>query len=629
MEIAFILAGLVGTVIVFSQVAERIRLPAPIVLLAVGIIASAIPFIPDIPLSPEIALYGLLPPLLYAAAQGTSIADIKTFRQAILSLSVGLVLFTTFGVAVVAYLVLPIPFAIAVALGAIVAPPDAVAATAVARRIGLPRFMTTILEGESLFNDATALVTLRTAVAIAGFSTAHAAVEHVTWTGVALDFTWAVVGGVGIGAAVAFVVGFVRRRLTRTTADTALSWMVPFLAYLPAEEVRASGVFAVVTAGLLLAHKAPMVQSAASRISERTNWASITFIMENVVFLLIGLQLTTIVNAVQQDSLSMGHTILAGLAVLAAVMFLRPLWVFPMSWWASGRGRLTKTRAANLIVTSWAGMRGVVTLAAAFTLPYGVIHRPALIMIALIVTVGTLVIQGLTLPAFARVLGVRGPDPREDALQTATVAQAVVASGLRHVETDESIDPSTLEELRARANVQVNRIWEQITGLSSTTEAPTPTEAYRAARIEMLDAERTELMSIRSEGRVDEPVITRLLTMIDSEEVSLRFTQPTTARVVGETPLEAPSQVRNACVHLDTEPLAHAPAFTGGCQECIGMGVTTWVALRMCTRCGHVGCCDSSLGHATAHFQESGHPVMRSAEPGELWRWCYVDEQLG
>lgn len=172
MQIAFILVSLVATVIVFAQVAERTGVPAPIVLLFVGIVASALPFIPDIPLSPEIVLYGLLPPLLYAAAQGTSIAALRNYLTGIFGLSVGLVLFTAFGVAAVVYLVLPVPFAVAVALGAIVAPPDAVAATAVARRIGLPRSVTTILEGESLFNDATALVTLRTAIVIAGFASA-------------------------------------------------------------------------------------------------------------------------------------------------------------------------------------------------------------------------------------------------------------------------------------------------------------------------------------------------------------------------------------------------------------------------------------------------------------------------
>lgn len=625
MEIAFIVVGLVATVVVVAPLADRIGLPAPLALLIVGLGASLVPFVPEVQLSPEVVLYGLLPPLLYAAAQGTSIADIKNYRTAILGLSVGLVLFTAFGVAAVATWILPIPFAIALALGAIVSPPDAVAATSIARRIGLPRSITTILEGESLFNDATALVTLRTAVAVAGFAaTAH--VEEVTGWRVALDFGWAVVGGIAIGIAVAFVVGLIRRQLTSSAADTALSWLVPFLAYVPAEEVHASGVFAVVTAGLLLAHKAPMVQTAASRMSERTNWRSITFVMENLVFLLIGLQLTTILADVQEDTLSMGQTVISGLIVLAAVILLRPLWIFPFTWIVL-RGRWSRQLAAASMVASWAGMRGVVTLAAAFTLPEAVPHRPALIMIALIVTVGTLLIEGLTLPGLARLLDVRGPDPREDALQTATVVQATTGAGLRRIETDESVDTTTIELLRTQSMARVNRVWEQITNLNAST-AETPSEAYRRARLEMIGAERDELMEIRSEGDVDEPIITRVLTYLDAEETSLRFSSAG-ATAIREAPLAAPDQVRGSCEHLEAEPLAHTPNTPEGCEECLAMGRTDWVALRLCTRCGHVGCCDSSLGHATAHFHAEDHPVMRSAEPGELWRWCYVDEVLG
>lgn len=627
MDIALIVAGLVGAVVIFAQAAERLRVPPPLLLLTVGLIASAIPYIPNVPLEPEVALYGLLPPLLYAAAQGTSIADIKEYRQAIVGLSVGLVLFTTFGVAWVATLVLPIPFAIAIALGAIVAPPDAVAATSVARRIGLPRRITTILEGESLFNDATALVTLRTAVAAAGFASAHGEAEAVTLPSVALDFVWAVVGGIGIGVAVSFLVGVIRKRLTRAAADTALSWLVPFMAYLPAEHFHASGVFAVVTAGLLLAQKAPMVQSAASRISERTNWASITYVMENVVFLLIGLQLTTIVDAVSHDTLPMGQILFAGVAVLLAVMLLRPLWMFPFNWLVMGRHGWNKQRVARVLVSSWAGMRGVVTLAAAFTLPYGVMHRPALIMVALIVTVGTLLIQGLTLPALARALDVQGPDPREDALQTATVVQTIVGAGLRRVENDDEIDPDTLEELRSQAQGRLNRVWERINHLGASTII-TPSEAYRTARLKMLEAERSALLTVRATGRVDEPLISRILTVEDAEEISLRFAQQTNTGDA-EALLRAPAQVRNLCDHLETEPVAHTPADVDGCHECMAQGVSTWVALRMCTRCGHVGCCDSSAGHATQHFVDTEHPVMRSAEAGELWRWCYVDECLG
>ena len=265
------------------------------------------PGVPEVRLSSDLVLYGLLPPLLYAAALSTSLLDVRAHRGAILSLSVGLVLFTALGVGLVAWLLLPISFALALALGAIVAPPDAVAATSVARQIGLPRRITTILEGESLLNDATALVTLRTALAAAGLVVAHGVgsrgedAQEVTVSSVGIDLLIASVGGVAIGVVAFFVIGLMRKHLTEVPADTALSFVAPYLAYVPAEQVGASGVLAVVTAGLLLAHKAPILQTAPSRLSERINWSSIIFILENAVFLLIGLQIAGLLDDVAND----------------------------------------------------------------------------------------------------------------------------------------------------------------------------------------------------------------------------------------------------------------------------------------------------------------------------------------
>lgn len=630
-ELVLTLVALVAVVVVVARLCEPIGLPPPLALLVVGIIGSELPFIPEVPLTPEVALVGLLPPLLYAAAQGTSIADIKAYRGGILGLSVGLVLFTAFGVALVAQTLLPISFAIALALGAIVAPPDAVAATAVARRMGLPRRITTILEGESLFNDATALVTLRTAVAAVGLAVGAEGVANgeVTILGVVGSFAWAVVGGVGVGVLTYIVIGKVRHHLNETAADTALSWIVPFLAYIAAEEVHASGVFAVVTAGLGLSHSAPRLQSAASRLSERSNWASITFVLENAVFLLIGLQLAGIVDDVRRSSLGTSATVVAGLAVLATVIVLRPVWMIPFTWLSARRDPGTaKDRLTQSVVGSWAGMRGVVTLAAALTLPLALNTRSNLVMIALIVTVGTLLLQGLTLPALARALDVRGPDPREDALQEATVVQAVTAAGLRTIETIPGIDPSLVVTLKEQGMRRVNRVWERISSLGQSDRV-TPSEAYRSTRLTMIGAEREELLTIRDGSSVDQPIILSVLSQLDAEEAALTWGERKSA-AVREAPLRAPDVVAGACVHLDVEPSAHTPLTPEGCQECLAEGRDDWVALRMCTHCGHVGCCDSSpRRHATHHFEGTSHPVMRSLEPGELWRWCFVDHLLG
>ena len=626
MDLALTIVAIAATVILVGRLCEPLGLPAPLALLGVGVAASYVPGLPTIEMSPEVVLFGLLPPLLYAAALNTSLIDLRKLLTPILGLSVGLVLFTALGVALVASWLLPISFAVAFALGAIVAPPDAVATTAVARRIGLPRRTTTVLAGESLLNDATALVSLRTAVAAAGLA-AHGAghAGDVTTLSVVLDFARAVAGGLIVGWLVFVAVGVVRRHLTETAADTALSFAVPFLAYVPAEKVHGSGVLAVVTAGLLLAHKAPVLQSASSRLSERINWASITFLLENAVFLLIGLQMKTIIARVEDSDLTLGRGVAVGLAVLAVCLIARPIWIFPFTLVANRRQPTSAAEAAKTAaVGSWAGMRGVVTLAAALTLPEDTPLRPVLVLIALIVTVGTLLLQGFTLPALARALDVRGPDPREDALVAATVVASAVGAGLRAIESDANADPTALATIKEQSTARVNRIWEQLGDAGSET----PSEAYRRLRLQMIGAERAELLKIRAAGEVDQHVLGQVLDGMDAEEAVLTVTSHRADRV-RETPLRAPDQVAAACAHLSAEPRCVVPDSPEGCHECLASGMT-WVHLRLCTECGQVGCCDSSPGkHATAHFHESVHPVMRSLEPGEAWRWCFVDEALG
>lgn len=636
MTLALTLVAIVATVIIGARLSAPLGVPAPLALLAVGIAGSFIPGVPVIELSPEVVLLGLLPPLLYAAALGTSLIDIRRLLRPILGLSVGLVLFTALGVALVASWLLPIPFPVAFALGAIVSPPDAVAATAVARRIGLPRRITTILEGESLLNDATALVSLRTALAAAGLAVAHGgsgaeaaheAVE-VSLGSVSWSFVVAVVGGVAIGWLVFVVVGMVRKHVTESSADTALSFIAPFLAYLPAELVGSSGVLAVVTAGLLLSHNAARLQTAASRMAERINWSSITFLLENAVFLLIGLQVAQILDNLDQDDLGVGRTVIAGLVILGAALVLRPLWLFPFGWLSARFGRRDEApNGAALAVTSWAGMRGVVTLAAALTLPESTPHRPALIMIALIVTVGTLALQGFSLPWLARRLDVRGPDPREDALQEATVVQAATAAGLRAIEHEAETDPQSVAELRALATARINRVWERL-GTRGSLAQETPSEAFRRLRLEMIAAERAELLTIRDAHQVDHEVLATVMVQLDAEEAALSYRSARAAALRDDT-LLTPQQVAANCEHLAEEAECAVPLTPEGCAECL-TDHAPWVHLRMCVHCGHVGCCDSSPGqHATAHYRETGHPVMRSLEPGEAWRWCFVDETLG
>ncbi len=619
MHLALSLVGLLAVVVAVAAACTRFDLPAPLVLIAVGMAGSFLPFVGEVRLTSEIVLVGLLPPLLYAAALQTSLVDFTAERRPILLLSVGLVAFTTLGVGVVVHSVLPgASWPAALALGAVVAPPDAVAATAIARRIGLPRRVVTVLEGESLLNDATALVALRTAI-----------VGATGVVAIGLDFAVAAGGGVAVGVLVYGVVAWSRRHLDDPVIDTSLSLLTPFVAYVAAEELHASGVLAVVVAGLLLSHRAPVLQTATSRISERLNWRTISFLLENAVFLLIGLQASWILEGVSGSDLSGSRIALVCGAALLATVLLRPIWVFafqlPLLRPLKGAPR-HPWRAATVI--SWAGMRGVVTLAAAFAIPEDFAHREVLILAAFTVAAGTLLGQGLTLPWLARRLAVPGPDPRQDALARATLFQDASVAGLAELEKHREEDPyDTVAALRRRIEQRDFAAWERLGQVDPDREAPS--ETYVRLRREMLRAERRRVLEVRGTGRVPHEVVGDVLNSLDVEESML---EGATSRR-DELPRNATREVSavsqgETCTHIQ-EARDLEVEDQSACVDCLAEG-TTWVHLRTCLTCGHVSCCDSSpRRHSRAHHAGTGHPVVRSAEPGEAWRWCFVDELVG
>jgi CPA1 family monovalent cation:H+ antiporter len=272
-------------------------------------------------------------------------------------------------------------------------------------------------------------------------------------------------------------------------------------------------------------------------------------------------------------------------------------------------------------------MRGVVTLAAAFLLPTNTARRELLALVAFVVVAGTLLIQGLTLPRLVRRLGLPPPSAAEDALQAASLVTAAAREGLRaldHAKRPED-PPEVLRSLRERAARRSDQIWEQL-GRPNTDIEP-PTAAYRRLRMQMLAAERASVLRARDQGTYDDEVLRSALTAIDVEESLLDRVDEAAARV--DDDLVARPSVVGDCEHLRRAPKIAQPRTPGACAECLRDG-TTWVHLRLCLACGHVGCCDSSIGrHATGHFRDSGHAVMRSAEPGEAWRWCFADELLG
>ncbi len=622
-HIALSILAIAAAVVAVTALAERIRFSAPLLLMLVGIGASFVPFIQEPTLSPDIVLLGFLPPLLYAAAIRSSVMDIRANWRPIGYLSVLLVAVTALAIGLITWLILPVPFALAFAFGAVVAPPDAVAATTIARRVGMPRQLVTILEGESLLNDATAITCVRVGlVAIA---------STVTAAEVAAGFLVAAAGGALVGFVVAALATAVRKRITQPVFDTAISFMVPWAAYLPAEEIifsdfHGSGVIATVVAGLILGHKSPVVQSGLSRLSERVNWSTVQFVLENAVFLLIGLQARQIIGNMGTSALPAGRIAAFCVAVLVGVMLIRMVWVL------LGRAPLLARRGREpsplsySIVLGWAGLRGVVTLATALLIPVDLESRDVLVFGAMVVVAGTLLLQGLTLPYLVRRLGLRGPDPRSDALQAATVLQTASNAALTQLDTltGPDDDPEVIQRVRDRVAARPEALWERL----GTNDSQTPAEEYRRLRLATIAAERSEVLRIRSTGIIDHAVIEEVLGSLDVEESMLTLASERAEFFDEGGPVEVPRVEEGPCRDLEDAAADVSPT-SDRCEDCVREG-TRPVHLRLCLTCGTVACCDSSVGrHATRHFQQTGHPVMRSFEPGETWRWCYLHERLG
>lgn len=611
MEVLLLVVGCVSTVLLVTALCRRLPIPAPLLLLLVGAVVSYEPWFPLPELTAEMALFGFLPPLLYAAAVNTSLVDFRANLKAIGWLSIGFVLFCAVGVALVIMGLLPVPFAAAFAVGAIVAPPDAVAAVAVARQAGLPRRVATILEGESLLNDATALVSLRTAVAALGAA--------VTFWEVGQDFLLAVIVGPLAGFVVAKLSIWLFRVITEPVMSTTLTFLIPFAAYALAETFHASGVLAVVVAGLMVGHVTPTMHSATARVSTWLNWTTIQYVLENTVFLLIGLHTHEVLAAASEYPVSNLTIVLASLAVLVSVIGLRIVYVMVVRPFLSPR--LHPLSWQEGLIISWAGMRGVVTLAAALTLPAETPLRPVLLLIALVTVAGTLLIHGLTLPWLTRRLGVRGPDPREDALQEAMVTQRSINAGMDALKNAaEPGDEELVKRLKATAKQRIDLAWERL-GQDDRNE--TRGRAYRRLRLAGIAGEREKLLEIRDRGFADHEVLSSLLSELDVEEATLE-NRENREREVREAPARPDGDA--PCVHLGQVPAEVDFEAHGECEDCVRLGLEP-VELRMCLDCGHIACCDSSVGkHATQHFRTTGHPVMRSIEPGEHWRWCYVDQ---
>jgi len=507
--VAFVLVTI--TVTGFSG---RIGWSTPVCLVIVGCIVSFIPGIPPIRVEPDLILYALLPPLLFATAIRSSIADIRARGDSIFVLSVVLVFLTVISVGFFTWWIVPaITLATGFAFAAVVAPTDAVAVTSVAGRLNLPRRLLTVVESESLFNDAAALVALSAAIS--------AIVGVVNPPVIALDFVLAVVVGVAFGFGVGFGTSQIRKYLTSPVIDTALSLATPFIAFIPAQLLHGSGVLAVVIAGLIVSYHSPVVQSAEARIASSINWRTIRFLLENSVFLFIGLNLKGILDGTAHSQVGLWPTIGICVAMLLFLLFSRMAWILLVTLlFRSGPKRLRARGWSWKIAlgVGFSGIRGVVTLAAVFLLPPETPQRPFLQLLAFVVVVGTLV-QGLALPAFIRMLKLPQPNSDQERTEAHQLLLEVRAAGVKALDekTQGLPDNPLVEKLRADAALFTRAMGDVI-----TKDGDTKPISMAKLRLTMIEAERAAVLEARKDGRFQNKAIRDVLASIDAEEVAVR-----------------------------------------------------------------------------------------------------------
>jgi CPA1 family monovalent cation:H+ antiporter len=511
-----VLAILVAITILF-EVARRAGVPYPTLLVLGGLALAVVPGLPRIELAPDLVLLVFLPPLLFSAAVATPIRDLRANLAPIVRLSIGLVIFTAVAVAFVAQALVPdIGWPAAFALGAIVAPTDALAATTVFRRLGAPRIVVTLIEGEALFNDATALVVYRAAVlaAVSG---------SFLLSGAVAGFAIAAVGGIALGALVGRVAGEIVRRLDDPPVEVAISLVIPFVAYLPADRFGLSGVLAAVTAGLMIGSRLGTILTPNSRLLWLSSWKMIGFVLNGFVFVLIGLQLPEILRGLE----GRGAVEIAGLTLLicGVVVVTRIVWVFLTSLLPGSPRRAVARRdprlAARLtFVVSWAGLRGAVSLAAALALPADFPERNLILLLTFSVILVTLVGQGLTLPYVLRRAGWDGIEFDGD--ESTTARAAAYQAGLDEIERARPTWP-THQPLLDRLESGLRDRSQHL-----ATEDPGETAERQQERVEheeiqrgVIGAQRTAVIELRDRGEINDQTLRTIELELDLEELRM------------------------------------------------------------------------------------------------------------
>ena len=511
----------VAALVFAVPLANRIGVPYPVLLTLVGIGAALLPGFPEITIDPDVILPALLPPLLYAAAQRTSWAQVRAQWRPILTLAVALVVVSAFAAAALITVLLPgVPWAIAIAVGAAAAPPDPVAATAVASRIGLPHRILAVIEGEGLVNDATALTLYHVGVA------AFAAGGAITWYGVGGEFLWSTVGGLAVGAGVAWLATKILGWLTDPILQGAFTVSLPYAAYLAAEAVGASGVLAVLVAGLGIRRVAFDVFDPESRLAGRAFWETVDLLLTAVAFVLVGLELRPILRDTGMD---LARQLLIAGTVATLLVVLRMVWLVlggllrrERSRRASGRPLRVPADWREGVVVGWAGMRGVVTVAAALALPADAPHRSTLLLIAFVTVAVTLLIPGLTLAPLARALGVSGVD--RDAAVRDVAARVISAVMVRIDElyTDGVLDDGGARTWRARCNALLVALSPGAAQQPELASGHAASRGRRAVNVELLAAAQQEALRLRLDHLVDPSAVDQVLRDLDRRLLQLR-----------------------------------------------------------------------------------------------------------
>ncbi len=498
--------GLLVAVAALVTVARRLDIPYPILLVVGGLVLGFIPRLPQVELSPDLVFLLFLPPLLFWGALNTSQREFRANLRPIFSLSIGLVLFTMAVVAVIAHTVIAgLSWPAAFVLGAIIAPTDAVAAEAIAERLPLSKRIMTVLEGESLLNDATALVAYSVAVAVAmggSFSP----------VGAGLQFFGASLGGVGIGFAVGWVIGKIHRYLHDPLVGNTISLLSGFAAYLPAQALGASGVLAVVTTGIYLGRLGPHIVSSQSRLQGVQMWSVVVFLLNGLLFILVGLQLHRITR-VAFASYSAINLITSAVLVILTVVLVRLIWVFSASYLPHALSR----RSASIV--AWTGMRGGVSLAAALALTTTFPGRILIIFLTFCVILATTVAQGLSLPFLIGWL--QPPDDgaaqREETNARLKVSRAALAR-LNDLASEEWVPQEILDDLRAHYQEKEQGFTARIEGSEDGNQEEYTRAQVRVKR-EVITAQRNKLLELRSKGMIDDEVLRLIQRDLDLDEI--------------------------------------------------------------------------------------------------------------